>query len=195
MTEVERPLDPSAHAWRTAQAFRADLANGRVPPTGRVWDVRADPGEAFFFDLPATYARFYGQSTSYTQHGGFFFGSPGFVAGGLAATALVNRHNRRQAQAAAAPQWREVQHSRVLVSDRRLVCHVNGGWLDFALDAVVGVQIDLERWAFAADFGSRAVPLLLTGLAAPVAAVVSVFAMHGPSGVAEHPALRRLGAL
>jgi len=180
-----------AQAWHRAGRLRLALERREVPPSVDVWDVIPQPGETFFFDTSAQYARYYGQDVTYATSGGFFFGHPLFVAAGVAMTAAGNAARRSAAEAAAQAQWREQQSVRLLVSNQRLVCNVNGQWLSFFYSAMTAVYPEVDRWSLVCQFDSTS-PMLLSGPAIPEAALLTVLMTHGPEAVTRHPSLQPL---
>lgn len=179
--------------WAAAQSLRETLSRGERPPTIRVWEIVAYPGEVMYCDVVAEYARYYGQAVSYEHRSGFFFGHPAFVVAGLAATAIGNSANRAAARSAARVAWREWQQCRVIVTDQRLMCHVNGEWLSFHFSAMTAVYPEADRWSVVCQFGGGAAPLLLSGPNIPTIAVLTVLQTHGREAVASHPSLQTLG--
>jgi len=179
-----------ARAWEEAARLRRRLIAREVPATIDVWDVVPNQGEVFFARLEAGYARFYGTQAVATQAGGFFFGHPAFVVAGLAVTAIGNAARRSQAEAAAMAQWREQQPTIVIVSNQRLVCLAAGRWLTFSYDAMTAVYPEVGDWSLICQFAS-AEPLMLTGIGAPAAAVLTVLMTHGPEALERHPSLHR----
>lgn len=171
-----------------ALRFRDELLEQRIPQTVDVWDFRASPDEVFFQDAPATYARYYGRDVSYSTTSGFFFGSPAFVAAGLAVNALGNASARSSAEREAAEQWREWQTARVLVSNQRLICFAGGRWLSFWYSAVVASYPSLRERSLVLQF-EGAEPLMLVGDHVPVAIMMATYSMHGARGLAGHPDL------
>lgn len=184
--------DHLAASWKSARQLRAQLARREVPPQIQIWNVVPNAGETFFFDTTASYARFYGQDVSYTRSGGYFFGHPLFVVAGVSLSAAGNAARRSSAGAAAQAQWREHQSVRLLVSNQRLVCNVNGQWLSFYYSAITAVYPEVNRWALVCQFDSTS-PLLLHGPDVPMAALITVLMTHGPVAIENHPSLTVLG--
>lgn len=176
------------NAWRDAVALRSRLLAQELPPTLALWDVVARSNEEFFCDVPAGYARYYGMTVEYPQSAGFFYGRPAFVLGGLAATAIGNRASRVRAETLAKEQWREHAPCRLVVTNQRLLVHAAGRWLSFDYATMTAVYPEPTQGALVCEFGG-AEPLLLTGMHAPFAAVMTVFRTHGALALREHPAL------
>lgn len=191
-TAVERAklawADQFAAGWESARRLRSALIRREIPEQIQVWDVVPNAGEAFFADGAASYARYYGQDVPYTQTGSFFFGHPLFVAAGISLSAATNAARRSNAEAAAHAQWREHQTVRLLVSNQRLMCNVNGQWLSFYYDAIAAVYPEIRQWTLVCQFHSTS-PLLLHGASAPTAALIAVLMSHGHHAVEHHPSL------
>ncbi|HWD62732.1 MAG TPA: hypothetical protein VG369_09550 [Humibacter sp.] len=183
-SEVER-------RWAATRGIVSALRAGHLPEPIEMWGVIPAPGEVFFYSVQAQYLRYYGRDVSYTQTSSLFIGRPAFVAAGLIATAIGNSAARSRAEAEAAAQWRELQMSPVLLSNRRMVIGVNGQWTDFYFDSVSACFPDPAHWYVAFQF-RNAVPLMLTGLDAPLISAFAVLATHGIDGLHRHPALEPL---
>ena len=181
----------SAEAWEHARAVRSALLARRVPGEISQWNVVPYEGETFFAEVPLTYARYYGQDVAYQQGSTLAVGSPGFVVGALAVTAMSNAAARSRAAAASVPQWREWQVSQVYLTNRRIVAGVGGRWLSFDYSAMTAVYPELGSATLVCQFDS-AEPLLLSGDAAALAAVLAVMQTRGPDGVRDHPGLQLL---
>lgn len=178
--------------WGRAWHLRQLLLRRELPPTIQTWEVMPRDGEVFFIDTGATYARYYGRDVHYSTSSGFFFGRPAFVLAGLAATAVGNSMARSQAQAQAQAQWREWQQSRVIVSNQRVICNANGGWLSFDFGAISAVYPEPASWTLVLQFHGSAAPLMLTGFDVPSVAVMVVQRTFGTDALAQHPAMLQL---
>lgn len=190
---AQRALQAHAElAWNEAARLRSSLIRREMPPVVSVWDLVLEPGEAIFYDLPITYERYYGQAVSYSQSSGFFFGHPGFVLAGLAATSIGNAARRSSAEAQSRTQWRDWQQTRLLITNRRLVCLVNGQWMKFDFGAMVAVYPEIHNWALVCEFSGAPGPLRLSGPNAPIAAVMTIHATHGIGALIRHPSLQPL---
>lgn len=177
--------------WDQARTAAAHLASGGELPTWSVFDVVLRPGESVRADVTCDYARYYGGDGTYQHVSGLFYGSPGFVAAGLAATALGNAARRNRARQEAVARWREWQSARVIATDHRLICHVGHRWLTFDYAAVIAFHPEPHTYQVVLEFPDTS-PLLLTGPAAPLVAIVAAARLHGPASVHQHPALRGL---
>lgn len=183
----------SAMAWRQAQDLQRQIVQRQVPETIRIWDVVPNANEVFFMDVTADYARHYGMHVPYTQTSAFYFGRPSFVLAGLGATAISNAARRNAAANQAAPQWREHQPCRLVVSNQRLLCQVSGQWLGFYYSGMTASYPEVGNWTLIAQFESTS-PLMLSGVNVPSAALFTVLATHGVEAVRSHPSLQRLRA-
>lgn len=184
----------SSQAWAHARALQVRLSRREVPQAINIWDVVANPGEVFFLDVPADYARHYGMDVTYSQTSAFYFGRPAFVLAGLGATALSNSARRNAAAQQGAAQWRERQPCRLVVSNQRLMCQVGGRWLSFHFSAVTAVYPEVSEWSLITQYDSTS-PLLLSGVHVPAAALFTVLATHGVEAVSAHPSLRALSGV
>ncbi|QAY59389.1 hypothetical protein ET475_04870 [Microbacterium protaetiae] len=190
----QRMLERGAHAanaWEHARLVRAELLAHRVPGTIRQWDVVPYPDEVFFARLMLTYARYYGTDVAYRQTSTFAFGRPAFVVGALAVGAIANASARSRATAQASPQWRDWQPTAVYVSNRRIVVDVGGQWLSFDYSTIVAMYPEAGSWTLICQFPT-AVPLLLSGDEAPIAAVFAVMQTYGAEALRDHPGLQAL---
>ncbi|MCD5348446.1 hypothetical protein [Agromyces sp. S2-1-8] len=178
-------------AWVAARQLVADVRSEILPQPIQVWGVATDPDEPFFFDVECDYQRFYGTTTSFWRSSGSFSGPPFFVLAGIAATAMANSSRESAAERAAATQWREHQRVRILVSNRRLLVHVNHQWLSFYHEAIAAYYPSVDQWCVVFEFAS-AEPMRLIGEGAPLIAVWTTLATHGRQGVLQHPGLERL---
>jgi phage gp37-like protein len=178
-------------AWRASVDLYRSLLRREVPPGIRVWDVVSGPEEVFLFETPAVYARYYGSDVTYTTRGGFYFGHPAFVVTGLAVSAIANASARSRAEAMARAQWRERQVCRTLVSNQRIVCLAGGQQLSFYFNSMIAVYPEIDQSTLICQFDGAS-PLMLTGDAAPMIAIVAVLQTHGMQALEEHPGLARL---
>lgn len=179
--------------WEQARIAAGHLASGHDLPHCSTLDIVLRPGETARADVTCDYARYYGGDGTYQHISGIFYGSPGFIAAGLAATALENAARRNRARQNAVARWREWQSVRVIATDQRLICHVGHRWLTFEYSAVIAFHPEPHTYKLVLEFPGTS-PLLLTGPAAPLLAIVAAARLHGPSVVHQHPALRGLTA-
>jgi hypothetical protein len=183
----------SDEAWSAAGLLRSHLIERHVPPAISVWEIVPDAGELMFLDVPATYSRYYGTFAATTRTVGYFFGNPTFVLSGIEATAIDEAAHRHASDVASRPSWREWQESRVVVTNKRILCQVAGRWVSFYFSSITAVYPEVAEWTLVCEFGDADVPLLLTGPQAPIVAVMTVLATHGLDGLRDHPSLQRLG--
>lgn len=197
-TSTERaPSDAerrASDAWRHSSELRLGLLQRRMPEQIRTWDLIANDGEVYFYDVSAEYSRFYGETVSYSRSSGFYSGRPAFVIAGLVVSAVGNAARHSAAVAQARAQWRENQPCRLIVSNQRLVCQVGGQWLSFYYSAMTATYPEVGTWTLVTQFDSAA-PLMLRGLYVPAAALITILMTHGVDALAEHPDFRRFGGL
>lgn len=150
-----------------------------------------EPGETAFIDAQCEYARFYGQNVTVNTGSSFAFGSPAFVAGAMVTRAITNAAIVSSAKKQAAAQWRDTQLARTIVTDRRVMVHVQGmHWLSFYYSAVVDLVPVFEQDVALFQF-ANAEPLRLVGFPASLAAVLTVLHQQGLPGLRSHPAIAR----
>jgi hypothetical protein len=183
MTQPDPALDAALRdGWSSACRLYEHLAAGGqlVPlPLGA---LRINPDEIQFGDAVLGYARYYGTVVQTQQGSTFWFGSPLFVAGGLAAESLVNAAARRQAEAMAAARWRDHARVRTALTSKRFLCDYAGTWLNFWHEGVQEITVDLSRWAFVLRY-EVGEPLMIHGPAAPWFAVAAARIIYGPRGL------------
>ncbi|TDQ45978.1 hypothetical protein EV190_12737 [Actinorugispora endophytica] len=181
-----------SQGWEQAVRFREALLDGFPLPTLPAVPVRLNAGEVAHAELVLDYSRFYGQNVTYSQSSGFYFGSPLFVAAGLAGQAIGNSVARSRAQAMAAPQWREFQRVTVYLTDQRLLALVDGvRWLSWYHSAMMQIQPFLGQWNVVQLF-EDCEPLRWSGPAAPWLAVALVRLGYGLDHVRDLPEMNLL---
>ncbi len=174
-------------AWSAATHLYRHLTSGGLPQPVFT-PVRLAPGETSFCDVSVQYSRFYGMNVSYQTNSGFFFGSPLFIAAGLAANAVGNSIAKSRAEQRSAPQWREHSPSRTVVTETRTLCFAAGRWLSFDHDAVVEFTADPLRAACFLNF-AEAEPLCLAGFSAPWLTVLLAHRLYGADRMVQLPYL------
>jgi len=170
-------------AWEASRYLRWSIANSQNPSPIPVWDIVPHPGEKFFYDLTAAYARFHGVTPILNRSDGFYAGHPIFVAAVIPSGAQT-----APATIAALEQWQEPQDARVVVSNARLICFVGGQVQSFPYSDMTAVYPEVEHRLLICQLKSEQ-PLLLTGPTVPLAAVITVRVALGPDAVANHPSL------
>lgn len=188
-SRVPKPTAELAHnKWSAAAIIRKFLLAGREPRAVPVWDVVPQSGEVFWLAGEAAYSRFYGHDVSFTPAHGVVVGRPRTVIAGLAVAVFSNASARRKAAGGGVAQWRERQRSRVVVSNRRVICRANDQWLSFWYSDVTSVDPQLEQWSLSFEFGTTQ-PLLLDGLDVPTIAVLVISTLYGTAALESHPGL------
>lgn len=179
------------NAYQQARMLTNALADGQAPPEIQVWGLVLRPQERAYMNITADYARFYGGSGVYTHTNEFFWGRPAFMFAGMAATAIGNSSRRKAAAAEAQQRWREVQTTQMILTSDRIICLVGGQWLSFFFADVSTCYPEPANHSLVMEFFSTE-PLLVGGIDAPLAAVFSVWALHGQHGIRDHPAMTEL---
>lgn len=145
--------------------------------------VLLEPGETAYGDVSAQYSRFYGMNVTYNQHSGFYFGSPLFVAAGLAGTAIANNNARSRAQAQAQAQWRDFSLCRAILTERRTLLHVaaENRWVSLRHHEIIGFHPVVDQWSLFTDY-QQWEPMRLSGPTVPwlTAATISIINRDRP---------------
>lgn len=174
---MERRL-AAEHATRAGR-LAGQLMSGETPAVGHVWEVVLAPGEQVLWDGTAGYSRYYalGSPSAHAQ-----------VSAGQYRSVGSGQRPRAQGVAlAAAARWRDQQQSRVVITDRRLLCKVKAkGWLSFEHGKVTTLQA--VRRGVVLEYPNIA-PLCLSGPVSAEITVTLVWALYGADGLREHPAL------
>lgn len=182
----------AAAAWQDSRRLAADLRDGRTPPTLTIWGIVPYGGEEVYLDVQAHYGRFYGGDGTYRHVNGFFWGSAGFMLTGYAVTALGNRRAREQARREAMTCWRDIQPTRVIATNRRLICHVFGSWMSFDYETVAEFYPEPAAYRMVLAFPNTS-PLMISGPYTPLLAVLATRYIYGVQALDEHPAMAALG--
>lgn len=159
--EIEqRPLPWEAlddYLFYTCGVVR-DLGQGRVaerPPIPTM--ARLEPGEQSLAVGPAARASWRALGNgSYMHSSTVAFGSPTFVIGTMAASALGNAARRNQAEANAQPRWVADGPGEITITDRRAYFAHPQRWLNLTwtgLDTVDLVAPDVLQCAFNSSSG------------------------------------------
>lgn len=132
--------------WAGAAQLLAYLLAGgrmvRLPGT----PVMLRPGESAYGDAILECSHFSGAEVTYTQQSYPVFGSPAGVIGGMIGTAISNSRTRSQAEAMAAPQWRDAFLTRLVLTEQRILISVQGRWLSFHHSDFAQFSIDTENF-------------------------------------------------
>jgi hypothetical protein len=161
-----------------ARRLLAQLLAGELPAVEQVWDVVLQPDERVLLDGTLGYSRFYGSGSppTYTHVSTRHYGAVG-VGRRLFDHAIDNAGNHAredQAAHAASARWRDQQQSRVVVTDRRLLCQVKThGWLSFDHKAVKAIKAVPETSSVVLEYPGTA-PVCLSGAASAQVMVVVV---------------------
>jgi hypothetical protein len=209
ISRFNRAREATKHEYETAKArqlaaehlagarrLAGQLLAGEAPTVEQVWDVVLQAGERVLLDGSVGYSRYYGlgSAATYTHVSTRHYGDVG-VGRALLDHAVDRAGNRSRAEGAAfaaAARWRDQQHSRVVVSDRRLHCQVQTkGWLSFDHAAVKAIEAAPEKHEVVLEYPDAA-PVCLSGPLISQILVVVVWALYGADGLRQHPALAQL---
>jgi hypothetical protein len=182
----------AAQAWLAdAEQMMSRLTWGDPPSPLTVWGVVLHPGEQAHLQLQLTYSRLYGHDVTYRRGSSLFIGSPGMVLAAAAGNMIGEAAAKSRARQAAETRWRDHQNSTVILTNRRVICQVDGQWASFHHSGVTALYPDLPNRSVVVEFADT-VPLCLHGLAAPTAMVYLCWAIYGADKLREHPALQPL---
>lgn len=149
-------------AWQEARQLRAELLAGRclLPVTNHA--APCESGEQCFGVVPALYSRLVAETAQVAERNTAAAGSAGFVSAVLTLETWAQGRRIRRARRQAQPQWRAHEAIRAAVTDRRLWCGRERGWLQFDYPALAGFEVDLPGRSVTLSFPDIA-PLRLWG--------------------------------
>ena len=182
----------NADQYRSGRARAIDLrdrlSGGGGPEALPAPDVGLEAEETLFMDAPMEYARWY-------SHGAHYTGAerPSLATGSVLGSALDNAFNRPRGLSAEQPMWRDDQTVRTLVTDRRILCLTDGGWLSFRYDEVAGADPEPAESTLTLEFQNTQ-PLRLHGDDGAVLCVLAMASLYGPSALHRHPGISALSA-
>lgn len=174
------------------ELFRHVVTGGDLEPLPAT-TVVLQPGERAYADLPLEYSRFYGMDASYRHRSVVAFGSAGFVLGALAANAAGNAIARSRARAQAAPQWREQQIARVVLTDQRLFIAARPGWLSFWHGGLAEFLPEPDAFQMVLAFPDCE-PVMLRGPGVPWLSVAMARLIYDPETVLRLPGFAGMAA-
>lgn len=178
-----------------AAVLRARLADGSHPALlDKPWDVMFEHSEVLLMDGPMAYARWYSSNAVYTHSPVIAVGRTSFVAGALVGKVIGSAIASGRTAAAARAMWREQQNVRVLVTDRRIMCHTVNGWLNFWYRDVKACHPDPANSTLVLEFAGYE-PLQLHGYDGSGLCVFAIATLHGRAALREHPGLSALPAV
>jgi hypothetical protein len=186
----EQWAEHHAEAWQAAGTLYEWIVAGgglRAAPTS----LLLNPTEVPYADLALEYARYYSMTVPYGRQRTLLFGSAPLFAAGLLLDAAANSSAKRQAEAAASAQWREIHSTRVVLTDQRILVLVEGTWLEFWHGAMLDIWPDPQHWTWCAAYVGCE-PLRLRGPWAPWLCVAVSATVCGRDWVASHAAFAPL---
>jgi hypothetical protein len=110
--------------------------------------------------------------------GGCYVGPPGVILVAAVGNLIGEAAAASRAKDAAVPRWRDHQVCTVILTNRRLICQVEGRWASFHYSGVTAVYPDLADRGVVLQLADP-VPLRLHGLGAPSAMVYLCWALYG----------------
>ncbi len=181
-------------AWYAASDLRRDLVMGRPLPTLAPRSVRMFQGESLYADSLLHHDVYCGMDVTYQQSTYIAFGSPLFLAAGLAASMVGNSIRRQRAERMAMEQWRPLGPSPTLVTSRRFLAFSQNKWFSWPLQAVVELWPAPHHYACVVLMNGES-PLRISGPWAAWHCVVLAHLLYGPAYLAEHPEFQQMGRL
>ncbi|MFI8598215.1 hypothetical protein ACIGDM_12985 [Rothia koreensis] len=169
------------------------LMTGAPVPREQSPTIPMQAGEEIYRTGRVQYSRFYGQELIFTQGSTVISGRPSVLIGAAIGNAMRASSQRRQAQAAAQPDWREVQFLDVWVTNQRIIAYAGGRWLEFWYGAIMAIHPDPETFSLVLEFRDTS-PLKLTGPAVASIAVLVQYFATGAEGLQAQPAFQRYRA-
>lgn len=177
--------------WADAEQMMSRLSWGDPPPPLTVWGVVLYPGEQAHLQLELTYSRLYGHDVTYQRGSSLYIGPPGMILAATVGSMIGEAAAKSRAKQAAMICWRDHLHTTAILTDRRVICQVDGQWASFHYSGVTALYPDLPNRSVVLEFADT-VPLRLQGLAAPSAMAYLCWAIYGAAKLREHPALQPL---
>jgi hypothetical protein len=177
---------------RDGRALAQSLQVDQLPAPLTVWGLVMAPGESPYLDVEVHYSRFYGRDVAYRRSSAYLLGGgPGmtFAAGCLM---LGDSVEQSRAVRSAQPRWRAGQHTRAVLTDRRLLVLADNEWVELAYSQVKAFYPDPWSWRVVLEFAGSCAPLCLTGPDTPSVMAYLCWALHGASGLRTHPSLQPL---
>lgn len=190
-------------AWIDACNLARDLAAGVLPAPRDLWAVVPYPGEVAYLELPVLYSRYctwrrvgpnYRPSRYYWIGQGPGSGALAFT---YAADALCEAVQYRRDRELATPQWRGHEHTRVVLTDQRILVLASlpenrPEWVSMNISGIREFCPDLLLNRLEVRFYDGVWPLRLEGPVAPIVAAWLGWALYGAEGLRSHPGLREL---
>ncbi|MGH8921727.1 MAG: hypothetical protein ACRD0H_25880 [Actinomycetes bacterium] len=204
-TAVANPMRDQAYeaGWREGRALSRGLVGNVLPTARQCWGVVLRWGESAYLEVSVLYSRYGAYEVSARPRSGarYYYGGGGQAGGALlavAATSLVCEvvESRRDREAIT-PRWRMQEHTRAILTNKRVLVyatrpHGRGRWVSMDIDAITEFYPDLVGGVVEVRFGGSARPMRLEGPSVPAIAAWLCWALHGPAGLRNHPALHAL---
>lgn len=165
------------------------LVTGAPAPRQQSLTIPMQAGEEIYRTGRVQYSRFYGRELIFSQGSTVISGRPSVLIGAAIGNAMRASSQRRQAQAAAQPDWREIQFLDVWVTNQRIIAYVDGRWLEFWYGAIMAIHPDPETFSLVLEFRDTS-PMKLTGPAVASIAVLVQYFATGAEGLQTQPAFQ-----
>lgn len=165
------PLRHEASDLDAARRLSDALANGGWLEPVAINGVSLEPGEAAFADLHASGWRYFALDQFAYERRTLLLGGPLLMALTGVVSAIGNSRRRRDAERAAAPQWRPLGPLRVVVTSRRLLVWFEQSWWSVWYSAIADVRAHSEHWSLDLYFHADA-PYRFVGPQVPSLTVI-----------------------
>ncbi|GAA4096367.1 hypothetical protein [Actinomadura miaoliensis] len=166
--------------------FRHLMSGGELNPL-HAGGVVLRRGERAYADLPLEYSRFYG--TAVQHQSVVAIGSPALMLGTMAGNVIA----RKRAESAAAPQWREHQIARTVLTDQRIMIAVRTGWLMFWHGGLVEFVPTPDTFTMVLSYADTE-PVMLRGPGVPWVAVSMASLLYDAEQMSRIPGFASMAA-
>jgi hypothetical protein len=186
--------------WREGRSLARTLAVNHLPMRRVLYAVVPRRGETAYLDLPVLYSRYgtWSRPGPRFSSRSYYLGGHGScaLAAATAINAICDTVQYRRDVADATPKWRGHEHTRVVLTNERVLVAASlpdgqPRWVSMDIDAITEFHPDLPRGLVEVRFVD-AMPMQLEGPAIPSIAAWLGWTLYGPSGLRTHPGLRQL---
>ncbi|GAA3586247.1 hypothetical protein GCM10022198_06970 [Klugiella xanthotipulae] len=175
--------------------LQVDLEPAPIEIIGRE-SIEGDPEEVFHYETTLFHSRFTGNVFTDGNQEDDDSAFPAFVRAGLTvgdahSPAAIDALHLSDAERGLIGGWRQPQPVRVIVTDERVLCLVEGEWTSIRFDDMAVLYPSPERRGFIAEMRTD-LPVLLSGPTAPILAVWVIYLTQGAEWLWEDASLDML---
>lgn len=185
------PDQAFAQGWHDASRLRSDVLGGHPLPEFAAGNMRLYPDEVLHGNAPLTHEVWCAMDVTY-QRTGLSVGPPVAMAVGLAASLIGNSIRRSRAEQKAMHQWRWLGWAPTLVTNCRILAHLDSRWYSWSLDSVMELWPSPGSHSFVILLDGEN-PLRVSGPWAPWHCVVLAYLLYGPDYLVGHPEFQAMG--